>query len=228
MSRELVVSRQHVTETLTRHGDFWNKGSGGFLRYTGVYSQSSPIRLPQRDGEALTNCHQMEPKMVSPDDLIRIVENYDHGDLDAYLADRGEYLVNVGQGDFLPLAMPLMKFPWLEAILGCRVEMTDGQIWDKEFPGDPETIARDRSAFDSNPWFEIGASWLLTLLGYSRPDAPGVTSWLGRLEVICPQPDLRVNLFQSWQLGELDSSPGLELDQHVSVPGDPVRIRAAP
>ena len=162
MPRRLEISAEHTRSVVERHAAFW-KRDAGVLRYTGVYSQSSPVSLPTADGGVITDAESIEPKMVQPDELINIIEQYDDDRLDAHLALKGEYLVNVGQGDFLPLAMPLMKFPWLEAILGCRIEMTVGQIWDKEYTGDPEDIASDTSSFDHNPWFELYVEFIKRL-----------------------------------------------------------------
>lgn len=164
MSRKLGVHGEIVAGTLRRHAAFWQHGTSSQpLRYTGVYSQSSPVSLPQADSSSLTHQKKLEPRMVRPDELISRIEQYGEEDLDAALALKGEYLVNVGQGDFLPLAMPLMKFPWLEAILGCPIEMTEGQIWDREYPGDPDEVARDSSSFDKNPWFQLYREFLSRL-----------------------------------------------------------------
>lgn len=164
MSPKLKVDAEGATSILRRHAAFWqHRNASEPLRYTGIYSQSSPVSLPQPDGSTLTDKREIEPRMVSPDQLITRIEQYGEEDLDAALALKGEYLVNVGQGDFLPLAMPLMKFPWLEAILGCPIEITAGQIWDREYPGDPEEVARDTSSFDNNPWFELYLEFLKKL-----------------------------------------------------------------
>jgi hypothetical protein len=164
MARELVIGGENVADMVEKHAAFWRHTDGGaVLRYTGIYSQSSAISLPQPGGGEITETELLEPQMVSPDDLIKVVESYDHDQLDAALALNGEYLVNVGQGDFLPLAMPLMKFPWLEAIFGCPIRMTEGQIWDAKFPGDPEEVVSDKSSFDHNPWFQLYLEFLKVL-----------------------------------------------------------------
>ena len=161
---ELSISVEHVGHMVERHAAFWSHTEGGaVLRYTGIYSQSSAISLPQPGGGEITESERLEPQMISPDGLIKVVESYDQDQLDAALALNGEYLVNVGQGDFLPLAMPLMKFPWLEAILGCPIRMTEGQIWDARFSGDPEEVVSDNSGFDNNPWFQLYLEFLRVL-----------------------------------------------------------------
>ena len=161
---ELVIGGEHVAAMVEKHAAFWRHAdSGAILRYTGIYSQSSAISLPQPGGEEITETERLEPQMISPDDLITVVESYNHDQLDAALALHGEYLVNVGQGDFLPLAMPLMKFPWLEAILGCPIRMSEGQIWDARYAGDPEEVVSDKSSFDHNPWFQLYLEFLKVL-----------------------------------------------------------------
>ena len=164
MKTTLITDPSYVNTTIARHAGFWNRtGHGSCLRYTGLYSQSSPISLPQPDGRQIIEAERVEPAMISPDDMIRRIENYSDDHLNAELALKGEYLVNVGQGDFLPLALPLMKFPWIEAMMGCPVKITEGQIWDTVHPGDPEEIATDTTDFRDNPWFELYIEFLKML-----------------------------------------------------------------
>jgi len=164
MKTTLITDPNYVNTTIARHAGFWNRtGRSSCLRYTGIYSQSSPISLPQPDGSGIVETAGVEPAMISPDDLIKRIENYTDDELNAELALNGEYLVSVGQGDFLPLALPLMKFPWIEAMLGCPVKITEGQIWDTEYPGDPEDLAAETRSFDHNPWLQLYVEFLKTL-----------------------------------------------------------------
>ncbi len=156
MARQPIIDQNHVAGVIARHADFWkHTDSTGILRYTGIYSQSTPIALPQMNGSTITDERNIEPRMVNPDLLIDAIERLDVSELDASLALRGEYNVTAGQGDFLPLGWVLMKMPWIEAMLGCRIEITSGQIWDKEYPGDPEEVASATTSFENNPWLEL-------------------------------------------------------------------------
>lgn len=156
MIQKLIISRGLLNNTIKCHRDFWKPlPNRNFLRSTGIYAPSSPICLKQKDGKLLDNINKLEPDLVNPDILIREIENYNSDKLNAMLALKGQYLVSVGQGDFIPLATPLQKIPWIEAMLGCPIRMTNGQIWNEKYPGNPEWIVHKGIHFESNPWFQL-------------------------------------------------------------------------
>jgi len=156
MTQKLIISRELLNNTIKRHGDFWKPNSNRtFLRSTGIYAPSSPIYLKQKDGKLLDSIDKLEPNLVNPDILIREIENYNNDRFNAMLALKGQYLVSIGQGDFIPLAAPLQKIPWIEAMLGCPIKMINGQIWNEQYPGNPERIVQEGIHFESNPWFQL-------------------------------------------------------------------------
>lgn len=156
MTQKLIISKELLNNTITRHGDFWKPlPNRSFLRSTGIYAPSSPIYLKQKDGKLLDSINKLEPDLVNPDILIREIENYNSDRFNAMLALKGQYLVSVGQGDFIPLARPLIKIPWIEAMLGCTIRMINGQIWNEQYSGNLEWIMHKGIHFESNPWFQL-------------------------------------------------------------------------
>lgn len=156
MTQKLIISRELLNNTIKRHGDFWKPlPNRTFLHSTGIYAPSSSVYLKQKDGKFSDNINKLEPDLVNPDILIKEIENYNNDKLNAMLALKGQYLVSVGQGDFIPLAMPLQKIPWVEAMLGCPIKMINGQIWNEKYPGNPEWIVQKGIHFESNPWFQL-------------------------------------------------------------------------
>jgi len=156
MTQKLIISKELLDNTIIRHGDFWKPlPNSTFLHSTGIYAPSSSIYLKQKDGKLLDNINKLEPDLVNPDILIREIENYNNDKLNEMLALKGQYLVSVGQGDFIPLAAPLQKIPWIEAMLGCPIKMINGQIWNEKYPGNPELIVQKGIHFESNPWFQL-------------------------------------------------------------------------
>jgi hypothetical protein len=131
MTQELIVSKKILKDTLKRHKDFWGPlPSRSFLRSTKIYAPSVSLYLKQKDGKSLDYSEKLEADLVDPDILIKEIENYPLNQLNEMLALKGQYIISVGEGDFVPLALPLMKIPWIEeAMLGCPLKMLNGQIW---------------------------------------------------------------------------------------------------
>ena len=113
-----MTSHVDVEALIERHKRFWTRGEDSFLRTAGVFLPSLPIGLPQPDGSVITHTEQLTPDMIHPDILIDEVEaRLDLGPAD--LITGGKYLVSPGIGDQLPRSQPLVKIPWIEAMLGC-------------------------------------------------------------------------------------------------------------
>ena len=100
--------------------------------------------------------------MIDPASLINDVEAWDPGRLDGSLAAQGQFLVSVGLGDLLPQSSPLGK-PWIEAMLGCPLKITGGQIWNQHYEGDPEEVIHRGANFEHNPWFQLYLEFLRQL-----------------------------------------------------------------
>jgi hypothetical protein len=156
MNQNIIVSKEILRDTLKRHKDFLGKFSQrSFLNHTKIYAPSVGIHLKQNDDKFLDSCEHLETNYINPDILIKEIENYNLDQLNDFLAFKGQYLVSVGQGDFIPLASPLQKIPWLEAMIGCPLKMTEGQIWPETYPHDLEDLLLNGIHFESNPWFQL-------------------------------------------------------------------------
>lgn len=147
---------EHFQSLLARHRAFWQGAEeNSYLRTTGVFAPSVPIGLPQRDGSVITHAECVTPDMVDPDSMIDEVERWDPDRLDATLIAQGNYLVSVGLGDILPNTRPFSKIPWVEAMLGCPLYMTEGQLWNEHYPGDPMEVIERGANLEHDPWFQL-------------------------------------------------------------------------
>ena len=147
---------------LGRHRAFWERGRDSLLRSSGVFLPSLPIGLPQPDGSVITHVERMTPDMVHPDVLIDEIDSR-LAEGPAHLIAEGKYLVSPGIGDQTPRSQPLVKIPWLEAMLGCPITMTEGHIWNEHYAGDPQEIVDGGVSFEHNPWFELYSEFLRRL-----------------------------------------------------------------
>jgi len=164
IAADMVVDNDRLRSLLARHEAFWNRATGNsFLRSVGVFAPSVPVALPQRDGSVVTRAERLTPDMVDPVALIEQAENWDPQRLDATLRVQGQYLISVGLGDQMPSSCPLGKIPWIEAMLGCPLKMTEGQIWNEHYPGDPEEMIRRGVNLTHNPWFQLYLEFLRQL-----------------------------------------------------------------
>jgi len=146
---------------LARHQAFWEGAEEDtFLRSVSIYALSTPVAVPQRDGGRITQAERLEPDMIDPALLIDEVENWDPDRLDATLRLHGQFMVKVGAGDLMPLSTAWGKIPWVEAMLGCPIKMTEGQIWSEHYPGDPEEVIRRGANLEHNPWLELYLEFL--------------------------------------------------------------------
>lgn len=136
-----------------------------FLRSTGVFASSVPVQLPQADGSAITRAERLSPDMVDPGSLIDEFEAWQFAQSDASqpLAieiSQRQTITSAGLGDLLPFSQPFFKIPWLEAILGCPIKMTEGQIWVERYEHDIRSLIRHGVAFDRSPWFQLYIAFL--------------------------------------------------------------------
>ena len=150
------VDDERFSALIARHKAFWvGSENDSFLRATSVNAASAPIRLPQPDGSTVTRADPLRPEVVDPTALIDEIENWDPARLDGTLRAQGQYMVAVGTGDLMPYSSPLPKIPLPEAILGCPIKMTEGQIWNLHYRGDPEEVIARGTDFEKNPWFQL-------------------------------------------------------------------------
>jgi hypothetical protein len=155
----LAVTDPAFRAVLDRHKAFWaQEGEGGFLRSVGVFAPSAPVSLRQPDGRLITQAERLEPDMIDPASLVREVEEWDRSALGS-----GQLVAFPGLGDVMPFCQPLFKIPWLEAMLGCPIVMTDGQIWVGRFEGDLEAVIRHGANFEHNPWYQLYLEFIRVL-----------------------------------------------------------------
>jgi hypothetical protein len=161
---EIKSGEQRLVTLLTRHQAFWEgETEDTFLRSTAVHAPSTAVALPQPDGSGVTRAERLEPDMVNPSAMIDEIENLDPSRLDATLRLQGQFIISAGLGDLMPVSRPWGKIPWVEAMLGCPIKMTEGQIWNEHYPGDPEDVIRRGANFQHNPWFQLYLEFLQQL-----------------------------------------------------------------
>jgi hypothetical protein len=131
-THRLSVSSSAFADTIKRHKAFWKRSEDdSFLRSTGVFAPSTPLGLPQRDGSHITHAETVTPDMIDVSAMIDEFEALDATALDSTLAVKGQYLIGTGLGDQMPISRPIPKIPWIEAMLGCPITMTEGHIWNE-------------------------------------------------------------------------------------------------
>lgn len=157
----LSVSSPDFQTLLHRHRAFWQRApADSLLRSAGVFAASVPVCLPQPEGPGLTHAERLKPQMIYPALMIDQALAWDPGPCDpAEVADQ-QKLAFLGLGDLMPHSQPFFKIPWLEAMLGCPIKMTEGQIWVKRYEGDLETLIRRGIHLEHNPWFSLYLQFL--------------------------------------------------------------------
>ena len=148
---------------LDRHAAFWRRGEGSFLRVTTQYQPSLPVGLPQADGRTIYSAEVVTPDMVRPDLLIHEAERVDLSQSGGLQLLQSQYLAYVGHGDAPPRALPFTKIPWLEAMVGCPITMTEGHIWSEPYTGDPHELLTHRLDLTHNAWFQLYLEFLRLL-----------------------------------------------------------------
>ena len=145
---------------LARHTRFWRREPDSFLYSIYQHTPSLPVALPQSDGSTLHRAERLTPDMVNAE---RILDQFAAWDLTAPDADArlaGQYLAHPGRGDIPPSTSPFGKIPWLEAMLGCPIKMTEGQIWAERYAGDPQEVIDRGLNFEHNPWYQLYLEFL--------------------------------------------------------------------
>jgi hypothetical protein len=111
----------------------------------------------------VTHAERLTPEMVDPRCLIDAVMAWDPAASDASHIAEEETLASVGIGDLLPFSQPFFKIPWIEAMLGCPIVMTEGQIWVRRYEGDLDALAARGVDFEGNPWLALYTAFLRQL-----------------------------------------------------------------
>jgi len=102
----------------------------------------------------VTHAERLSPDQVEPGCLIDAVEAWHPEASDPEAIAQEQTLAFLGIGDVMPFSQPFFKIPWLEAMLGCPIKMTEGQIWVKRYAGDLDELAQEGVTLEGNPWFE--------------------------------------------------------------------------
>lgn len=183
MGSELMTRRLGSAQMATlreKHRLFWEKGEGGFLRASNVFAPSLPSRLPQRDGSFIERVERLSPDMIDVALLIEEVADWDPSEPDALESAKSQVLAFPGVGDLMPYCRPFFKIPWLEAMLGCPIKMTEGQIWVERYAGDVDELIRRGGNINGNPWLELYVEFLRQLQERLQPPYLASTNTLLR------------------------------------------------
>jgi hypothetical protein len=164
MLREISTESAAFRTLLDRHCAFWRRTEhDSFLRVSTQNQPALPVGLPQRDGRIITDAAQVTPDMVIPERLIEQAERVDLAAPGGINLLHSQYLAYVGQGDAPPHTYPFGKIPWLEAMLGCPIMITEGQIWSERYRGDPHEVIARGANFEHNAWFQLYLEFLRQL-----------------------------------------------------------------
>jgi hypothetical protein len=101
--------------------------------------------------------------MVDPVAMIAEVERWSAGTPDPHLLAHWQAVASLGLGDALPFSQPFFKIPWLEAMLGCPITMTEGHIWVERHPGGAEAVIEQGARLEGNPWLDLYCEFLRQL-----------------------------------------------------------------
>jgi len=159
----VAVTEQRLRDVLARHRRFWRREEDSLLRSAGLFAASAPVHLRQSDGTSITRARRLTPDMVDVAAMVAEAEQWQTLQADSSLPAQGQFLIATGLGDQLPMSHAITKIPWLEAMLGCPVSMTDGQIWSEPYEGDPSEVIRRGANFDRNPWLQLYVEFLRLL-----------------------------------------------------------------
>ncbi len=166
MNKIISVSRKgaRIAEKLGRHKAFWERApENSLLRSVGVFAASMPVHLPQADGTAITHAERLTPDMVDPAAMVAEVERWLFDTPNPHLLAHRQGVASFGLGDLLPFSQPFFKIPWIEAMLGCPITMTEGQIWVQRHSGGTQAVLQQGRNLEHNPWFQLYRAFLSQL-----------------------------------------------------------------
>jgi hypothetical protein len=169
--RRAVGDRQ-IQDLLQRHKRFWQCEDDSLLRSAGLFAASAPVHLCQADGTSITRSERLTPDMVDVAAMVAEAEQWALVQADSSLPAQGQFLIVAGLGDQLPMCHAITKIPWIEAMLGCPVAMTDGQIWSEPYQGDPNEVIQRGANFEHNPWLQLYVEFLRQLQDRVRNHFP--------------------------------------------------------
>lgn len=154
---------QRFVDLLGKHARFWRRADHSLLRSAGLFAASAPVHLRQANGTSITRARRLTPDMIDVDAMVAEAEQWTTLHADSSLPAQGQFLIVAGLGDQLPMSHAITKIPWLEAMLGCPVAMTDGQIWSEPYEGDLDDLIARGVHFERNPWLQLYVEFLRRL-----------------------------------------------------------------
>jgi len=161
---QVSVNDPFTQSTFARHRAFWERADeNSFLRSVGVFAPSAPVSLRQPDGRVITQAERLEPDMIDPASVIAEFGEWDPEQADPLSIAQRQPVASVGLGDVMPFSQPFFKIPWIEAMLGCPIKMTEGQIWVKRYEGALERVIQRGVNFEHDPWFQLYLEFLRRL-----------------------------------------------------------------
>jgi hypothetical protein len=118
--------------------------------------------------------------MVDPGAMIAEIKGWLSGTPDPHLLAHWQAVASLGIGDALPFSQPFFKIPWLEAMLGCSITMTEGHIWVERHPGGAQAVIEDGGRLEGNPWLDLYCEFLRQLRNQLGDAFPVTTNTLFR------------------------------------------------
>jgi len=152
-----------IDEKLQKHKAFWERDENSLLHSMGVFAPSLPVSLPQPDGTNITQAEILTPDMVNPSEMAAEIDRWLTDTPDSRLIAQWQSVAFVGLGDLLPFSQPFFKIPWVEAMLGCPITMTEGQIWNEHYPGGAEAFLEKKWNVETDPWFDLYCEFIKQL-----------------------------------------------------------------
>jgi hypothetical protein len=152
----MIISDERLRKALCRHEAFWHcEGAENALVGLSRYAY-----FPLEDFDLGVDNGLLLPDMLDLDSLIPQYERL--------FTEGGLYM-----GDLLWAASPLWGLPWLEAIIGCRIEVSknDGTIWAGQVTSDISAVPEVRLN-QENPWFLKLLEFTHLLANYSQNRFP--------------------------------------------------------
>ena len=120
-----------MKEVLDRHKAFWDmEDVNQPLLATLPSSEEAPMKLTLADGTVATEGLLLKPQMLSPERIHPRLHIF--GKMESDRKERSPCLV----GDMFGLMAPFAKIPWMEAIVGCPIQVSvkGNTIWARPVP----------------------------------------------------------------------------------------------
>jgi len=145
-----------LEQTLARHRAFWECGKADRpIVFAEKYQPLSEVKLMLADGSAVKQDMYLTPELLDPKRMLDMEE--------APKPPRAKRDSPGGiNGDVFVIRPPITKMPWVEAVLGCKVQVqvAAGSIYSQPFLESAEELSRIPPT--------KGNAWLKKLQEYTR------------------------------------------------------------